>query len=78
MLQQRRSSQFGNEVILVATVDTTYVITAGDNAVVVYDYTNYFPGDSVEITVLAGETVTLNVGTYDWTASDVVVTVDVK
>lgn len=71
-------TQFGNEVILAATVDTTYVITAGDNAVVVYDYSNYFPGDSVEITVLAGESVTLNVGTYDWTASDVVVTVDVK
>ncbi len=58
--------------------EVTYIITPGTNAVVVYDYTNYLAGETVEITVAANATVSFNVGTQDWSASEVVVNVAIK
>ncbi len=62
----------------VSDAEVTYVITPGNNAVVVYDYTNYLAGETVEITVAAGATVSFNVCTENWTAAEVVVGVAVK
>ena len=65
----------GTTVTLVADEATTYVITPGTNAVVVYDYSSYLAGDTLKITLGAGESVELIVLTEDWTTGDVVVNV---
>lgn len=65
----------GTTVNLSAVETTTYTLTAGTNAVVVYDYTNYLAGESFQVTVNAGESVEIIVLTADYTTGDVVVTV---
>ncbi|MBQ9070149.1 MAG: hypothetical protein IJY23_02200 [Clostridia bacterium] len=55
----------------------TYAFTVGDNAVVIYDYTNYFAGDVIKITLEADASVTLEVYTYDGSEADVNVNVAV-
>ena len=68
----------GTTVVLSATEAITYVIAPGANAVVIYDYTNYFAGDKLEIALAAGESVELIILTEDWAAGDVVVNVSEK
>ena len=51
----------GTTVSLTATETTTYLVTVGFETVVVYNYSNYFEGDVLELTVEAGSTVTLQV-----------------
>ena len=68
----------GTTVILSAENAITYVIAPGANTVVVYDYSNYFNGDKLEIALAAGESVELIVLTEDWSTGDVVVNVSEK
>ena len=51
----------GTTVSLSAIETTTYLVTVGFETVVVYNYSNYFEGDVLELTVEAGSTVTLQV-----------------
>ena len=70
-------TSFGKVVNLpVSDADVTYVVTPGNNAVVVYEYENFF--DAVEITVAAGATVSFNVCTENFAAAEVVVNVAIK
>ena len=72
-------TQMGNVVNLPTSEETvTYTITVGENCVVIYEYSNYFVGDTVDIEVAAGASVSFNVATYDYSKSDVVVSVAVK
>ena len=68
----------GTEVVLYANYAGTYTITVGTNAVVGYDYSNYFAGDTLELTLVAGQTVTLQVFTENYEAGDVVLTLAVE
>ena len=68
----------GTTVSLSATETTTYLVTVGFETVVVYNYSNYFEGDVVEITVAAGQTVTLQVASYYFTTGYYSVNVTVK
>ena len=61
-----------------ADKDVTYVITVGANCVVIYDYTNFFEGQTLELTVPAGETVVINIGAYSWSDNVAYVTVAEK
>lgn len=63
----------GTTLVLNATEAITYVITPGANAVVIYDYSNYFAGEKLEISLVAGASVEIIVSTEDWTTGDVVV-----
>ena len=63
----------GTTLVLNATEAITYVITPGANAVVIYDYSNYFAGEKLEISLVAGARVEIIVSTEDWTTGDVVV-----
>ena len=63
----------GTTLVLNATEAITYVITPGANAVVIYDYSNYFAGDKLEISLVAGASAEIIVSTEDWTTGDVVV-----
>lgn len=63
----------GTTLVLTATEAITYVITPGANAVVIYDYSNYFAGDKLEISLVAGASAEIIVSTEDWTTGDVVV-----
>ena len=63
----------GTTLVLTATEAITYVITPGANAVVSYDYSNYFAGDKLEISLVAGASAEIIVSTEDWTTGDVVV-----
>lgn len=63
----------GTTLVLTATEAITYVITPGANAVVSYDYSNYFAGDKLEISLAAGASAEIIVFTEDWTTGDVVV-----
>lgn len=63
----------GTTLVLTATEAITYVITPGANAVVSYDYSNYFAGDKLEISLVAGASAEIIVFTEDWTTGDVVV-----
>ena len=65
----------GNEVTFTATESGRYTFLAGANCVVMYDYSNYFEGDSFYVDLEADESVVFNVATEDHTASDVTVTV---
>ena len=72
-------TQFGNTVYLpISDVDVTYIVTPGTNAVVIYDYSPVLAGETVEIAVSASESVSFEVCTEDYTASDVTVNVAVK
>jgi len=73
-------TQMGNTVNLPVSNenDVTYTVTVGTNGVVIYNSSNYFAGNTVDITVPAGQTVSFNVATYDRSASDVVITVAIK
>ncbi len=63
----------GTTLVLNATEAITYVITPGANAVVIYDYSNYFAGEKLEISLVAGASAEIIVSTEDWTTGDVVV-----
>lgn len=63
----------GTTLVLTATEAITYVITPGANAVVIYDYSNYFAGDKLEISLVAGASAEIIVSTEDWETGDVVV-----
>lgn len=70
-------TQFGKVVNLpVSDAEVTYVVTPGNNAVVIYD--NSASTEAVEITVAAGATVSFNVATADYAAGEVVVNVAIK
>lgn len=60
-----------------ATEANTYVITPGTNAVVEYDYMSYFAGETIKVTLGAGEFVKFNVYTEDRSEADVVVNIAV-
>lgn len=68
----------GTTVSLSATETTTYLVTVGFETVVVYNYSNYFEGDVIELTVAAGQTVTLQVASYYFTSGYYSVNVTVK
>ena len=65
----------GNEVTFTATEAGRYTFVAGANCVLIYDYSNYFEGDSFYVDLEAGASLTFVVATEDRTASDVTVTV---
>ena len=71
-------TSMGTTVSLSATETTTYLITVGFETVVVYNYSNYFEGDVFELTVAAGETVTLQVCAYYYSEGYYSVNVTVK
>lgn len=64
----------------VSTEEVTYIVAPGANTVVTYGYDTKFgdDGETIEITVPANETVSITVGTGDWTSGDVTITVTVK
>ncbi len=68
----------GTEVAITAPYSGTYTITPGTNAVVIYDYTCYYAGDTLELTLITDETVTLVVVTEDYEPGDVVVSLDIE
>ena len=65
----------GVTVTFTAPVDGTFVFTMGANTMVGYDYSNYFTGESFELTLVAGDVVELVVFTEDWTPGDATVIV---
>lgn len=71
-------SWYGTTVTLTAEEAATYVIMPGTNAVVAFDYTNYFAGDTLEIALAAGESAELVILTEDYSTGDVTVTVAKK
>jgi hypothetical protein len=65
----------GNEVVFVAAEAGRYTFLAGANCVLIYDYTNYFEGESFYVDLNAGDEITFIVATEDRTEADVKVDV---
>ena len=65
----------GTDAQFTATEAGTYTFTVGANAVLVYGYDTKFEGEYYELTLEAGQTISFIVGTYDYSDSDVVITV---
>ena len=65
----------GTNVTFTATVAGTYYFNLGNNCVLSYDYSNYFPGETLALELAEGQTITLVVLTENWAADDVVVNV---
>lgn len=65
----------GTTVEYTAAEAGTYTFTAGTNAVLGYDYSNYLAGESFSVELAAGEVVSFVVLTEDYSEGDVVVTV---
>lgn len=65
----------GTNVKYTATAAATYTFTAGTNAVLGYDYSNYLAGEFFSVELAEGASVEFVVLTEDYSASDVVVTV---
>ena len=70
----------GTTVEFTAPAAGTYVILPGVNAIIGYNYANYFNDgeDTLELTLAEGEKVSLIIMTEDYSAGDVVVTVNEK
>ena len=76
-----QNTQMGDTYSLPVNADATvtYVLTVGSNAVIVNGYDVYMDaGDTVEITVPAGETVTVDIGAYVAADPTAIVVVAVK
>ena len=67
----------GNSVTFTATEAGTYNLNVGENTVLIYDNTFYFAGDVLPVTLLAGESVSFNIATEDYSMSDVVLNISV-
>lgn len=65
----------GTSVEFTATEAGDYTFTAGTNAVLGYDYSNYLNGEFFTVTLAEGESVQFVVLTEDYAAGDVVVTI---
>ena len=65
----------GTNVEFTATAAGTYTFTAGTNAVLGYDYSNYLAGESFSVELAEGGVVAFVVLTEDYSEGDVVVTV---
>lgn len=65
----------GTSVSFTATEAGTYTFTAGTNAVLGYDYSNYLAGEFFSVELEEGESVEFVVLTEDYAEGDVVVTV---
>ena len=67
----------GNEANFTAPEANTYSFTAGENGVFIYDYTNYFAGESFKVTLAAGETISFFVATADSSESYVDIKIEI-
>lgn len=65
----------GTAVEFTATEAGKYVFTAGTNAVLIYDYSNYLAGEFFEVEATEGQVIAFVVLTEDNFAGDVVVTI---
>lgn len=65
----------GTTVEFTATEAGTYTFTAGTNAVLGYDYSNYLAGEFFEVEATEGQVIEFVVLTEDYSAGDVVVTI---
>ncbi|MBR1974390.1 MAG: hypothetical protein IKA20_00900 [Clostridia bacterium] len=65
----------GTNVVFTATEAGTYTFTAGTNAVLGYNYSNYLAGESFSVTLAENETVEFFVFTEDYSEGNVVVTI---
>ena len=65
-----------NIVTLTATANGTYTITVGANGVVGYDYYYYLENESFTVDVEAGDVISFEINSMDYTACVIVVTVE--
>ena len=72
------NAKFGLECTFVATEAGTYIVTAGDNAFLMTFAGNVKPNETLEITLEAGQSYEIKVGTWDENADEVLVKIELK
>ena len=70
-------TSYGNPVSFTAPEAGTYNITVGANTVLINNYSFYFNGEVVPVILAAGETISFNIATEDYSMSDVVLNISV-